>query len=124
MNPPARDELGALGVDPRQHDRLRAADALEHAGEELVLEAVVERDRRRRAHDDDRLARVEARARRAPPRRGLEVGEVVLLLEARVARELAGRAVAARGARAGSRRGRPRARASRQLIWCWTVAHS
>ena len=45
-----------------------APQPLEHPGEQVVLEAVVERDRRRRAHDDDRLRRGRARARRAPRR--------------------------------------------------------
>ena len=69
MKPPAASSSARWDVDARQHDRLGAAHALEHGREQLVLEAVVERDRRRRAHDDDRLARVERRARRAPPPR-------------------------------------------------------
>ena len=98
-------QLGALLGDARQDDGLRAAQAVEDVGEDVVLEAVVERHHRRRAHDGHRLRGVEAQL--VEHRRvGLEVGEVVLLLQARVALQLAPRAVARPAARAGSPRAR------------------
>ena len=62
---------------------LVAAEPLEHVGEERVAVAVVERDLGRRADDDQALLRP---ARRHGRR--LEVGEVVLLLQAGVAAKL------------------------------------
>ncbi len=80
-------QLGALLGRAREHDGLLAPQAVEHRGEQRVLEAVVERDGRRRAHDGDRPRRVEPEL--AEHRLvGLEVREVVLLLEARVAAQL------------------------------------
>ena len=80
-------ELRALLGDAGQHDGLRAAQAREDVGEDVVLEAVVQRDHRRRAHDGQRLGAIEAQL--VEDRRvGLEVGEVVLLLQPRVARSL------------------------------------
>ena len=92
-------ESRALGVDARQHHRLRprlrggCAQALEHAREEVVVEAVVERHLGRRAHDEDGAGAVEPQL--IEDRRvGLEVGQVVLLLEALEAAQLGARAVA------------------------------
>ena len=67
-----------------------SAQALEHLREQRVLEAVVERDLGRRAHHHDRLAAVEPELVEHG-RVGLEVRQVVLLLEAGVAAQLAAR---------------------------------
>ena len=86
MKPPPRSSARCSGVRGSTTACV-AAQALEHRAEDVVLEAVVERDRGRRAHDGDRRGRVEAEL--VEHRRvGLEVGEVVLLLEARVAPSL------------------------------------
>jgi len=61
--------------------------------EQIVLEAVVQRDLRRRAHDDDRALAVEPKLGEHRLLR-LEVGEVVLLLQALIRAQLACRAVA------------------------------
>ena len=92
-------QLAALGVHARQHHRLQAvrggglAQALQDPREQVVLEAVVERDLRRRPHDDDRARRVEAQLAEHA-RIGLEIGQVVLLLQALVRADLAPCAVA------------------------------
>ena len=83
-----------LRLHARQHHRLHPvrrrgrAQAREHPLEELAREAVVERHLRRRAHDHDRPRAVQSQL---PHHRRvrLEVGQVVLLLEARVATQLA-----------------------------------
>ena len=88
--------VGALLVGARDHDRVHllvAAEALERAREHRVAVAVVERDVGRRPQDDEdpRLVDAEVAERGGV---GLEVGEVVLLLQSRVAAELvAGRPV-------------------------------
>ncbi len=70
-----------------------AAQALEHAGEEVVLEAVVERDIGRRADDHDRSVGIQPELLEHLGGR-LEVRQVVLLLEPLVGTQLAVRAVA------------------------------
>jgi hypothetical protein len=72
---------------------VRESTTVEHPAEQVVLEAVIERDRRRRAHHGDRLLRVQAEIGRHL-RVGLEIRQVVLLLEAGIASQLATRAVA------------------------------
>ena len=58
-------ELLPLGVDTREYDRLPplvgsgGAQAVEDRREDVVVEAVVERDLRRGAHDDDRASAIE-----------------------------------------------------------------
>ena len=106
--PADRRQLRALLRRARQHDRLHGApQALQDLAEEIVLEAVIQRHRRRRADDRDRPRRVQPELGQ-DRRIGLEVGEVVLLLEPRIA----GAACPARrsgpAARAGSRRERRR----------------
>ena len=77
---PDDNELSALlGGAGEDHD-LGAPEAVEHAGEEVVLEAVVERDLRRRAHDGDRTSGIQTELAEDGGV-GFEVGEVVLLLE-------------------------------------------
>jgi hypothetical protein len=81
-------QLGALLVGPRQDDGLGALQPGEDGAEQVVLEAVVQRDGRRGPHDGDRLGGIEAEL--VEDRRvGLEVGQVVLLLQARVGGDLA-----------------------------------
>ena len=75
----------ALRHGARQHDghhTLGGREALQHAREHVVLEPVVERQLRRRAQDREQLPvrREAVRDRRV----GLEGGERVLLLQARV----------------------------------------
>ena len=72
--------------DERVHV-LRAAEMLERLREERVRVAVVERDVGRRAQHDEHARRVDAELARAASGRA-EVGEVVLLLQARVLDEL------------------------------------
>jgi hypothetical protein len=72
---------------PRVHV-LPAAERLEHAWKERVLMPVVHRDLRRRAHDDDDPRRVDPQLGEHRVV-GLEVRQVVLLLEPRVLGQLA-----------------------------------
>ena len=71
----------------------RIAQALEHTRKEVVLEAVVERNLRGGAHHDDRPPGVEPQLSKDRGV-GLEVGEVVLLLQPRVGAHLATCAIA------------------------------
>ena len=124
MNPPARRQLLALGGRAGQDDGLHVAQAIEQPGEDVVLEAVVERDVGRGADDGQRLVGVQAELVEHGAV-GLEVGQVVLLLQPLVAAQGGVRgAVAGRAARAGSPPGTTTARARRQLTVCWTLAHS
>ena len=66
--------------------RLEPPEVLERQREERIRVPVVERDVGRRAQDDERSLRVDLPLLERP-RVGLEVGEVVLLLEARVLEE-------------------------------------
>ena len=113
---------GPLRGHAREHHGLRAAQPLQDGGEDVVLEAVVERDRRRRAHDGDRLAGIEAQLGQHR-RVGLEVGEVVLLLQPGVAAQLAPRAVAVQ-ALGRDRLGHDDGLGQAAVDVCCTVAHS
>ena len=90
--------------------------------EERVPVPVVERDLGRRAHDDEHARRVDARRR--APRVRLEVGEVVLLLDARVADELRRPRAEACEPVGGIASGTTTRVAARQPSWCWSVANS
>ncbi len=92
MNPPDASSSIALLPGARQYDRLRPAQPFQDLREEVVLEPVIERHGRRRADNRDRLGRVQAQLGQNR-RIGLEVVQVVLLLETRVAPELGGGAV-------------------------------
>src|SRR6185295_6997572 len=83
-------QLGALLGRAREDDGLLAAQAVEHGAEQRILEAVVERHRRRRADDGDRPRGVEPELAEDGVV-GLEVGQVVLLLQPRVRPQLGGR---------------------------------
>ena len=93
-----RAQLGALGRGAGQDDDLHSvarggvAGAGEHVREQVVGEAVIQRHLRRRADDRDRALRIE-RQLGEDRRIGLEVGEVVLLLQTRIRANLAVRAV-------------------------------
>ena len=91
--PPKRRDLRALLGRAREHHRLGLlAQPLEHPREQRVLEAVVERHLGRRAHDGDGPRRIEPQLPEHG-RVGLEVRQVVLLLQPRVAAQLPARAV-------------------------------
>ena len=86
-----RDHVLALGLGARDHDRgdvLPAPEVLEHAREQPVGFAVVQRHIGRRADDHDDLLPVHPEFLQGG-RVGREVREVVLLLEPRVLDELA-----------------------------------
>ena len=100
---------------------LVAAEPLEHAREERVSMPVVERDVRRRSHDREHLRRVDAVEHRGI---GLEVGEVVLLLDPRVADELRRFAPSRASRSAGIASGKTTRVAARKPSWCWSVANS
>ncbi len=86
-------QLRALVGRAREDDDLALlAQADEDRAEQVVLEPVVQRDLRGRADERDRLRPVQPEGLEHG-RVGLEVGEVVLLLEAGVAAQLAGGAV-------------------------------
>ena len=111
MKRAAGEHLLALLGRARQHHRLSGAvgQAVEHPGEQRVLEAVVQRHVRRRAHDHERPVPVD----RELPQHGLvglEVGQVVLLLQARRSAAASRAPRSGTGARAGWRRA-PRRRA-------------
>ena len=105
-------------------DPVVAAEPVEHLGEERVRLAVVERDVGRRPDDDDDPLVVDAE----PAQRlgvGLEVVEVVLLLQARIG-EVASPAVDPEAAQPLERHrvGEHHPPASRQPIRCWVTAYS
>ncbi len=84
---PARSYRRALLARPRQHDDLRSRvrpDAVEHIAEERVPVPVIERDIRRSPNDDEHPLPVEPELVEDAGV-GLEVAQVVLLLQAGVA---------------------------------------
>ena len=86
------EQLGPLLRRAGQHDDLgvEVAQAAQDPREQVVLEAVVQRHGRRRSHDRQRPVPIEAQFGEHGVVR-LEIGQVVLLLQARVATELGGR---------------------------------
>ena len=124
MKPPAAPaRRAARACAAARRSGLARAAARAPRANSGVLEAVVERHGRRRAHDDDRLRRVEPQL--AEHRRvGLEVRQVVLLLEPRVAAQLAASRRSGASRSGGITSGTTTACASRQLTVCCTVAHS
>ena len=94
-----RAQLRALALGAGEHhgwapsSRASARSRSRTDGEQVVLEAVIQRDVRWRAHRDDRFGAVEPQLVEHLFAR-LEVGEVVLLLEAFIRAQLPLRAVA------------------------------
>ena len=121
----ARCSVGARRARRSARAGRRAARRSTRGQQRGLRAAEVERVRRRGAHDAQHLRRRSTPSCVEHAAVGLEVRQVVLLLEARVADQLGGRGRrSGRAARAGSRRAPARACASRQLTWCWSAAHS
>ena len=120
----ARTRAAPRSAAGRTRARSRPAEVLERLREERVRVPVVERHVGRRPQDDEHARRVDAEPLEQRPV-GLEVREVVLLLQARVLDELRrARRRTAAAAPAGSRPGTTTRVAARQPSWCCSVANS
>ena len=114
--------LRAAGQDDRMHAAL-PSQVGKQAREERVRAAVVERDVRRRADDDECPLPVDEQLVE-DGRVGLEVVQVVLLLEPRVLEELRRADAEARHAFPGIASGRRPSSPRGRRGWCWSVAYS
>ncbi len=92
MKVPAATSCRPLLGGPGQDHDLLARQPVQHLREQVVLEAVIERYGRRRADDRERRRTVDPELIQHRLV-GLEIRQVVLLLEARITAQLAARAV-------------------------------